>query len=119
MIHQAARYGRNDIIGFLFSQNVDVNKRELDVNFTPLMTAINEDMYHSAIYLINIGADVNLKDKDGNTALHYAVLMKSPLTILTLIQKGADINARDKDGLAPRDIAKFNGFYDELVTPYL
>lgn len=42
----------------LFSRGADVNIVGKDGN-TPLFTAINEEMFNTAIYLIEQGADVN------------------------------------------------------------
>ena len=42
--------------------------------------------------------DINAKDIDGKTALHYAIQVKSKDIIDFLISNGADINARDNDG---------------------
>lgn len=48
--------------------------------------------------LIENGADVNEKDKDGHTVLMFAVQCSNEKTIKFLIDKGADVNAKDKYG---------------------
>jgi ankyrin repeat protein len=47
---------------------------------------------------IRDGADVNAKDKDGETALMYAIWNDSPEGLSILLQHGADVNAKDDDG---------------------
>ena len=49
-----------------------------------------------AKFLIAKGADVNSRDKHGQTALHYAVLNLEKEIIELLIDNGADVNAQDK-----------------------
>ena len=46
--------------------------------------------------LLNEGADVNAKDKDGRTALMDAVWQEDEEIVQLLLDKGADINAKDK-----------------------
>ena len=55
--------------------------------------------------LIAKGADVNAKDKDGGTPLHYAAKYGRKETVELLIAKGADLNAKDDDGKTPLDRA--------------
>ena len=46
--------------------------------------------------LIDRGADVNYKDKNGNTPLMIASRYSSIETAKLLIDRGADVNARNK-----------------------
>ena len=51
--------------------------------------------------LIEKGANVNLKDRDGSTPLILALAGGSAEIARLLIEKGADVNKRDADGRAP------------------
>ena len=51
--------------------------------------------------LLSAGADPNIKDKKGNTALHDAVLGSDEEVVLLLIQSGADVNASNNEGVTP------------------
>ncbi|HSW59797.1 MAG TPA: ankyrin repeat domain-containing protein [bacterium] len=55
--------------------------------------------------LINDGADINLKDKEGDTPLHYAVKFKREKPFQMLLNKNAVINAVDNYGTTPLSAA--------------
>ena len=55
--------------------------------------------------LIAEGADVNAKEGDGWTPLHFAAEGGHNETAELLIAAGADVNAGDKDGKTPLDLA--------------
>lgn len=59
--------------------------------------------------LIENGAEINIKDNDGNTPLHYAAKRGFMGIIRLLVENGADINAKNNDGQTPNDISFFKG----------
>jgi ankyrin repeat protein len=57
-------------------------------------------------YLIEeLGADVNARDHEGNTALHHAAARGDVEMILYLISKGADVKAVNREGQSTADMA--------------
>ena len=64
--------------------------------------ALNGDIEAVKQYLA-AGADVNAKDKEGWTPLHFASDRKNVAEFL--IKKGADVNAKDAYGFTPLDEA--------------
>lgn len=63
---------------------------------------------------INSGNDVNLKDHNGNSLLHYAVNQSEyPEVVEALIRSGADVNAANADGYSCLMlIAKYNNNFE-------
>lgn len=55
--------------------------------------------------LLEQGADVNLKDKNGCTALIYATMHSSLDVVKLMIEKGADVNAKNKAGKSALDVS--------------
>ncbi|RYP76681.1 hypothetical protein DL771_001603 [Monosporascus sp. 5C6A] len=55
---------------------------------------------HEAVVqqLLETGADVYARDKDGRTALSYAAERGHEAVVQQLLETGADVHARDKDG---------------------
>lgn len=73
-------------------------------NQTPLHWACKSNSEVAQIYLVGWLRQerLNMKDIDGNTALHLAVLasddLKSGRPVRTLLKKGADKNIINKNG---------------------
>ena len=99
----AAANGNLDILSYLFEQGADVNassySRGLNGPFrdclswhTPLIDALRNGHNDAFTFLIDKGADVNLPDRDGYTALHYAVKSKNFDALSCLVHNGADVN---------------------------
>ena len=62
---------------------------------TPLYTAALRNAAESVQILCQHGADVNFKDEDDWTLLHFAVRTNAKDTVRILCQHGADINAKN------------------------
>ncbi len=52
-------------------------------------------------WLIDNGANINHRDRNGDSALHFAVQQKTTDCAKTLIEKGADIEVQDNHGNTP------------------
>jgi ankyrin repeat protein len=54
--------------------------------------------------LLEAGAAVNLRDHNGNTALHHAALGGATDAVSVLLEFGADPEARNGEGKRPADL---------------
>ena len=70
-LHLAALEGHLEVMKRLLEAGQDVNQRGRSER-TPLMWAANYDRADCVEYLLQNGAQLDLKDKRGNTALHLA-----------------------------------------------
>jgi len=108
-----------------FSGKPNVNGKKLIGGNTPLMVAIQKYSNLEIVeLLITNGADVNLTNSHGDTALHLALLHENIIkkrfiydnqfnTFKLLIDKGADVNIQNKDGNTPLHLA-LNDFEKNL-----
>ncbi|HEX3228944.1 MAG TPA: ankyrin repeat domain-containing protein [Pyrinomonadaceae bacterium] len=71
---------------------------------TPLFLAAGEGRLNAVRYLLDEGADVNLRGEYGNTALTEATYYGHASVIKELVMRGAEVNVISIDG-TPLDIA--------------
>jgi ankyrin repeat protein len=106
--------GRGDLqaVQALLAKGASINQQPRGMNgWTPLVQAIWGQHTNVAYFLLEKGADPNIKDHQGVTALWYAIARGDSNTNLVrvLIARGADVNARDIDGNTLLQIATGNG----------
>jgi ankyrin repeat protein len=77
-------------------------------NKTPLMNAVSLNKYIAALSLIELGANVNAKNKYGESPLSYAIDSKSLPLLKLLIENGADPKTTIK-GLSLSEYAQKKG----------
>jgi ankyrin repeat protein len=70
-------------------------------SWTPLMYAARQGSLGAARVLADMGADLNLTDPDGTTALVLAIINSHYDTAALLVVKGADPNLADSTGMSP------------------
>ena len=78
---------------------------------------------HAAMYghkeivnlLIEMGADINAKDYEGDTALHLAAGKRGSLEVVKLfITEGVNVNVMNNEGVTPLHFAAFYGQEDVI-----
>ena len=103
----------NEVAKFIIENGGDINGNS---NMgTPLMAAIVKGNNEIAQLLIEKKADLNLADKNGITALIYAVQFQNKTVLVNLIQNKADKNHKDKEGKTAFEYAVFAG-NEEIIN---
>jgi len=70
---------------------------------------------HTFQILIRFEADVNLRDRLGMTALHYAVRSHHPSKVRLLLERGANIYQADDRNITPLRIARDDNMREFLL----
>ncbi|MEX0781873.1 MAG: ankyrin repeat domain-containing protein [Dehalococcoidia bacterium] len=109
-LHFAARHAWPETVAALIAAGAEVNARD-DFGNTPLLDAA-AGAQSSAFYreegsdpwltvaqqLLDAGADVSIRTRDGTTILAYAALFGSPEMVGLIASSGGDVNFRDENG---------------------
>lgn len=71
--------------------------------------------------IIDNGANINDKDRNGNTALHYAIYYKNYKLMELLVNNGADVNVQDNNGSTPLHLAikRSEKYFEDYYSKFL
>jgi uncharacterized protein len=75
----------------------------------PLVDAVKDGNHASVRNLLRSKTDVNAREADGTTALHWAVRAEDRELIRLLLGAGADVRAANRYGVTPLQLAAVNG----------
>jgi len=133
------RVGNNIFINYIISYPINYEDNVLDVlrshkEFSSLTNDNQENLLIVATkigcrdiikYIVAAeGCDVNQQDILGNTALHYAVMLRDNFIVNLLAYYHADINIKNKEGKSPINMINESGdstmkkFVLKPCTPY-
>lgn len=94
-----AAYENNlDGVKELLFKGADVNEVDKDVDATALDEAVANGNLEMVLMLIDARAEVNLRNKQGRTALMFLAEESTPEVVRALIEAGAKVNLKDDDG---------------------
>jgi ankyrin repeat protein len=88
----------------IVEKGADVNATNGPVGISPLHVAVMVNSPSMVEYLIAHGANLNAKNSNGDTPLHFANFPGHAFPEISnlLIAKGADVNIPDKEGITPK-----------------
>ncbi|XP_059194182.1 ankyrin repeat and SOCS box protein 6 [Centropristis striata] len=103
-LHMAVLRNRPNMVRLLVGHGADVEKRDRIHESSPLDLASEEsERLPCLLTLLDLGADVNAKDKNGKTPLLHAFASSDGITVHNienielLLQRGADVSAATVD----------------------
>ena len=105
LLNLAARNGKREVIRYLNLAGAQLNLQAEDRGTSAIMDSVMGKYYELALDLIKAGADVNLKSKDGQTALVVAVGEGDEKMVEALLKAGADPDISDSLGASARKYA--------------
>ena len=117
LLHSAAEQGSLAVLRWALAEvgcDVHVNHRDLSDGYTPLMYALDSKSNQAGRpavlqLLIQYGADVNVRDKDGNSALMWAVSLGMDDVAKLLVRNRADLTLANHDGTTPYTLHDWDG----------
>ena len=115
----ATRAGNIKAIKQQLAKGADVNTGDSEFGVSPLSWAALLGHTEIAELLIQSGADVNGRNRDGGTALHGATFLGHVDAAELLIRNGADVNAKNDKGETPLYVSTVGWEITEFVAALL
>lgn len=88
------------------TKEIDINKETGPNQLSPLKLAVLTATKDVVREVLKQKPDLDQKDDEGNTALHYAVLTKNYDKVIMLKEAGANSKIKNKEGITAVDLAK-------------
>lgn len=102
-------------LAWLIANEIDINTKNKN-GFTPLLYTLKwncRNQEEAARLLINAGADVNVQENEGNTALH---LTRKQKIVEMLLNAGANVNIKNNVGDTPlHSVVNYSNLVQLLV----
>ncbi|XP_058527317.1 fibronectin type 3 and ankyrin repeat domains protein 1 isoform X1 [Ochotona princeps] len=106
-LHWAADGGHCHVIEWMIKDGCEVDAVDSGSGWTPLMrVSAMSGNQRVASLLIEAGADVNVKDRDGKTPLMVAVLNNHEELVQLLLERGADATIKNEFGKGVLEMAR-------------
>ena len=115
-IMYAAKYGSSPFVKLLAEKGAEINTIEEENKDTALTLAAKENNANSVSVLIDYGAYVNHKDKDGLNALFWAAYRGNAVIAEMLLKEGAFVNMGTKKETTPLMVAAKEGHKDVVTV---
>jgi ankyrin repeat protein len=108
---EAALGPLESFLGRLETNPIGVDSRDAKQKASPLIWAVRTGNQVGCEVLLSQGADVQVQDRDGNTALHHAALMDRLELLSFLLFAGADPEAANNQGQTALHLVTTSGSY--------
>jgi len=108
LLHMAIRQNNEVMLDLLLEngRGADINLQDGETRRTPLQAAIAAGNTYAFNRLLQLGADVEAQDLDGNRALHFAVEAENPEFMTHLLAtNGIEIHPINNNGHTPLHVA--------------
>ena len=108
-LYDAAKSGDASRVRGLLARHMPTNETTREGKTAVMAAAMCTHTTEPLQLLLEVGVQVNMRDKRGWTALHHACAYGTYESTEMLLNAGADVNQRDNDGFEPiHSAAQFN-----------
>ena len=115
-IHTAVLYGNMEAVKQHIAAGTDLNTKEPMAGSTPLISAITFDHTEISKALIDAGADLEIQNNDGSSALHVAAFFCRVEMVQRLVDAKVDQTKKNRYGATA--LESISGPFDDIKPAY-
>ena len=118
LIFSGSEVSDEELWGMISNENL--NELIVEVDQTPLMLAISSGRAALVGLILKYGdVDFNVQNKQGYSAIFYAIITEQENLFWLLEEKGVELSLKDKRGLSLLDYAKSSLNFSDQLQNYL
>lgn len=121
VLHYFAMFDYCDLFREMMAKGADINRKDMQ-GYSVLYSEAGARKERNQTFelILSFSPDVNLKNRGGETALHFAVAQGFQDRVEILLNHGADVSIKNNEGLNAIDLAiKYsNSEIEQILTGY-
>jgi ankyrin repeat protein len=119
LLQYAILFDKYDFIPYILKKKININNQDITNGLCALQQIIIKNKIDIVQLFINYGANINIQDYYGNTAVHYCISEENIEILHLLLKYNPNLNLIDIDGNTPLHLYLKNSYLEKEILQLL